>query len=44
MLDFIKAKKLKPPIAKIFTLEEIAQAHELMESNEACGKIVIIIL
>lgn len=43
MLEFVKANNLKPPIAKVFTLEEIAQAHGLMESNEACGKIVVVI-
>lgn len=43
MLEFVKVNKLKPPIAKVFTLEEIAQAHALMESNEACGKIVVVV-
>jgi len=43
MLDFVKVNQLKPPIAKVFILEEIAQAHELMESNKACGKIVVVV-
>lgn len=32
---------LKPIIAKTFTLDEVADAHRLMESNEQVGKIVV---
>jgi len=41
IFDHIKKYCLKPPIAKIFSLEEIGDAHLLMESNMANGKIVI---
>jgi len=30
-------------IAKVFKLEEIRQAHELMEANDTQGKIVVTI-
>jgi len=33
--------KLKPIVAKIFPLEQIAEAHRYMESNEQIGKIVV---
>jgi len=28
-------------VAKVFAFNEVAKAHRLMESNDACGKIVI---
>lgn len=34
---------LNPPIAKVFSLADIAEAHVLMESNMANGKIVVAI-
>jgi len=37
----IRQHKLKPLIAKIFPLDDIAEAHLLMESNTANGKIVV---
>lgn len=33
---------IHPSIARIFSLEEIAEAHQMMENNEANGKIVVI--
>lgn len=33
--------KLKPVVAKIFTLEKIVEAHRFMESNQQIGKIVV---
>ncbi|ALA42305.1 zinc-binding alcohol dehydrogenase family protein [Paenibacillus jamilae] len=38
----IKEHGIVPPIAKVFKLEEIREAHLLMESNDANGKIVIL--
>lgn len=32
---------LKPVIAKTFRLDDIANAHRYMESNEQVGKIVV---
>jgi len=37
----IKTHNLHPTIAKVFSLAEIGQAHQLMENNEANGKVVI---
>lgn len=37
----IKNHDLRPTIAKVFALSEIGHAHQLMESNEANGKVVI---
>ena len=41
LFKFIIENEIKPKIAHVFTsLDEIGKAHELMESNEACGKII----
>jgi NADPH:quinone reductase-like Zn-dependent oxidoreductase len=37
----IESGEIRPEIAKIFRLEKIVEAHILMESNQAHGKIVI---
>ena len=42
MLDFLDEKHIKPHISNFFSLDEIAQAHLLMESNTANGKIIIV--
>lgn len=41
LFAFIETHQLKPRIARVFPLEDIAQAHQLMEANTANGKIVI---
>jgi NADPH:quinone reductase len=38
----IKIHNLHLTIAKVFTLSEIGQAHQLMENNEANGKVVVL--
>ena len=41
LFKFIVENNIKPKIARVFTdLEEICEAHELMESNTAQGKII----
>src|SRR3989339_333389 len=42
LFEHIKKFNLHPTIALTFLLEEIADAHQMMENNEANGKIVII--
>lgn len=42
LFNHIWQHKLRPTIAQTFSLEEIALAHQMMESNEANGKIVIL--
>ncbi len=41
VLGGIAAGHFKPVIARIFPLEEIAEAHRYMESNQQVGKIVV---
>ena len=41
LLALFEAKKLTPVIDKVFTFDQIQQAHEYMESNQQMGKIVI---
>jgi NADPH:quinone reductase-like Zn-dependent oxidoreductase len=43
MFAFLKNHHIKPPIARVFTLDEIADAHRLMEQNTANGKIVVVV-
>lgn len=41
LLPLFNEKKLVPAIAKVFTFDQIQQAHEYMESNQQMGKIVV---
>jgi len=41
IVDGLSAGKLKPVVAKTFPLEQIADAHRYMESNQQVGKIVV---
>jgi len=41
ILDALTKGKLKPIIAKTFTLDEIVEAHRYLESNQQFGKIVV---
>lgn len=41
VVDGLKSGKLKPVLDKTFTLEEIAEAHRHMQSNEQIGKIIV---
>lgn len=45
--DFIRqveADQVKLNISKVFTLDEIVEAHQYMESGNAAGKIVVVIM
>jgi NADPH:quinone reductase len=42
LFNHIEQQKIKVPIAQVFTLDEIHNAHLLMESNAANGKIVVV--
>lgn len=35
------APKMKPVIAKVFSLDQVVEAHQLMESNQHIGKIIL---
>jgi NADPH2:quinone reductase len=41
VFDQLAGGKLKPIIARTFTLDQIVDAHRYMESNEQIGKIVV---
>ncbi len=41
IFERIHSGELKPVIDRIFPLEEIVSAHQYMESNQQCGKIVV---
>jgi NADPH:quinone reductase-like Zn-dependent oxidoreductase len=41
IIDKVGAGVYKAKPAKVFDFEEISRAHELMESNASCGKIVV---
>ena len=41
MFDLINKKRIKPLYAKVFGLDEIAEAHTLLEKGGAGGKIVL---
>ena len=38
----VEAGKIRLNVSRVFTLNQIVQAHELMESNSASGKIVVV--
>ncbi|MGG6313100.1 zinc-binding alcohol dehydrogenase family protein [Paenibacillus macerans] len=42
LFRFIDQYQIKVPIAKVFSLDQIHEAHQLMESNKANGKIVVV--
>lgn len=42
LLAMIEAGQVAPAIAAVFSLEEIAKAHQLMESSDFFGKIVLV--
>lgn len=42
LFSHIKQHAIQPIIAKIFSLDQMVDAHSLMENNEANGKIVIV--
>ena len=41
-IDDVEAGKIKLNISRIFRLDEIVEAHRLMESNTVGGKIVVV--
>jgi NADPH:quinone reductase-like Zn-dependent oxidoreductase len=43
IVDNVADKTYKCRPARVFEFADIKQAHELMESNEACGKLVVVV-
>jgi NADPH:quinone reductase-like Zn-dependent oxidoreductase len=42
LFNHIKQYNIRPTIASVFSLDQIVEAHALMESNHANGKIVVV--
>lgn len=42
LFNHIKQYNIRPTIASVFSLDQIVEAHALMESNDANGKIVVV--
>jgi NADPH:quinone reductase-like Zn-dependent oxidoreductase len=42
LIEQVEQGKLKVPIGRGFQLEEIVEAHRVMEANTAGGKIVVL--
>lgn len=42
LFSHIKQYNIQPIIAKVFSLNQLTEAHKLMESNDANGKIVVV--
>lgn len=43
MFDFIEKHSIRPKISKVFSLDEIADAHKFLEGNTANGKVIIVV-
>ena len=43
MFDFIEKYSIKPEISRVFTLDEISEAHKFLEENKANGKVVVVV-
>jgi NADPH:quinone reductase-like Zn-dependent oxidoreductase len=42
LVDQVAAGSLRVPIGKVFHIDDIVEAHRLMDSNQAGGKIVVL--
>jgi NADPH:quinone reductase-like Zn-dependent oxidoreductase len=42
LIDRVAAESLPVAIGRVFQLDDIVQAHRVMENNEAGGKIVVL--
>jgi len=42
-IDTVKAGQIELNVDRVFMIEDIVKAHEYMESNQACGKIVVFV-
>ncbi|MCK4848621.1 MAG: NADPH:quinone oxidoreductase family protein [Candidatus Heimdallarchaeota archaeon] len=41
LVDFVSQHQITPPIGRIFPLERIAEAHQLIESRQSIGKVLL---
>jgi len=42
IVDDVEAGRFKPPIGRVFAIDDIVQAHRVMEEDSAGGKIVVL--
>ena len=40
-LELVRLKRIKPVITRIFSLDQVEQAHELIRRNETTGRIAL---
>lgn len=43
LIDWANQGKLRPPMVKAFPLEQVADAHRMIESGQSVGKIVLVL-
>ncbi|MBA5638359.1 zinc-binding dehydrogenase [Duganella sp. LX20W] len=43
MVRMVEAGRLRPRAGKVFGLDQLPEAHALMERNAACGKLVVVV-
>ena len=41
-IESVEAREVNVSISKVFKLDDIVEAHKLMDSNKAVGKIVVV--
>lgn len=41
IIELVKAKKIEPHVGATFSADQIAEAHELLESRKSVGKVVV---
>ncbi len=41
LVDFVSQHQISPPIGRIFPLEKIVEAHQLIESRQSIGKVLL---
>jgi NADPH:quinone reductase-like Zn-dependent oxidoreductase len=42
LFDLLKNRQIKPTVFKVFGLDEVAKAHQLLQDGKAQGQIVIL--
>jgi NADPH:quinone reductase-like Zn-dependent oxidoreductase len=42
LAELIASGKMKVPVGKVFHIDQIVEAHEMMDANTAGGKIVVL--
>jgi NADPH:quinone reductase-like Zn-dependent oxidoreductase len=40
IVSAVEARRFRPNVARVFALDDVAEAHRYMEANRASGKVV----